>query len=318
MKMNKNNNKMIEECFKKARITDELCEISVIKYRESLKRFFRSVGDKSFADLEMKDIEDYIFKAKKRGNSNSGIVSVIYALKWAMKKLQAQCFIEKKIDLEKICKPKIKKQDVNYLTKEEIEKFIGVIKNELESSEATRKIRTMTLYVFLLETGARINEALSIKTKDIDFESREVAIIGKGSKPRKLLFYDQSEIWIRKYLKKRKGKCEYLFSTINGKSKWSYNDVGRSFQRYRKLSGITKNFTIHTFRHTFATQLLLNGVPLNQVSFLLGHANLETTMKYYIGTIKIAEARKFMKDEYFDFIPKAKANSRTFDKLVKM
>jgi integrase/recombinase XerD len=131
-----------------------------------------------------------------------------------------------------------------------------------------------------------------------------VAIIGKGSKPRKLLFYDQSEIWIKKYLKKRKDKCEYLFATINGKSKWSYNDVGRSFQRYRKLSGIIKKFTIHTFRHTFATQLLLNGVPLNQVSFLLGHANLETTMKYYIGTIKIAEAKQFMKDEYFDFVPK--------------
>ena len=79
------------------------------------------------------------------------------------------------------------------------------------------------------------------------------------------------------------------------------------FKDYRKLSGITKNFTIHTFRHTFATQLLLNGVPLNQVSFLLGHANLETTMKYYIGTIEIAEAKQFMKDEYFDFIPKAKS-----------
>ena len=304
--MNKENNKLIEECFKKARITDELCEISVIKYRESLKRFFRSVGDKSFADLEMKDIEDYIFKAKKRGNSNSGIVSVIYAVKWAIKKLQAQGFIKNKIDLDKICKPKIKKQDVNYLTKEEIEKFVSVMKKELESGEAIRKIRTMTLYVFLLETGARINEALSIKIKDIDFESREVAIIGKGSTPRKLLFYDQSEFWIRKYLRKQKRKCDYLFATISGKAKWSYNDVCRSFQRYRRLSDISKKFTIHTFRHTFATQLLLNGVPLNQVSFLLGHANLETTMKYYIGTIKIAEAKQFMKDEYFDFIPKSK------------
>ncbi len=301
---NESNKKLAEICFKKARITDELCEITVIKYRESLKRFFRSVENKSFADLEMKDIEDYIFKAKKRGNSNSGIVSIIYAVKWVLRKLQDQGFIDRKIDLDKICKPRIKKQDVNYLTKEEIEKFIEVIRNELKSGEAIRKIRTMTLYVFLLETGARINEALSVKINDIDFESREVAIIGKGSKPRKLLFYDQSEIWIKKYLKKRKGKCEYLFATINGKAKWSYNDVCRSFQRYRKLSGIAKNFTIHTFRHTFATQLLHNGVPMNQVSFLLGHANLETTMKYYIGTIKIAEAKQFMKDEYFNFIPK--------------
>ena len=294
----------MNECFQKARITDELCENSIIKYRESIKRFFKSIGEKNFSDIEMRDIDSYILKAKKRGNSNSGIVGIIYAVKWIMKKLQNQNIIENKIDLDNICKPKIQKQEVNYLTKEEIERFIRVIKSEIKSGEAIRKIRTMTLYVFLLETGARINEALSVKINDIDFKSREVAIIGKGGKPRKLLFYEQSELWIKKYLKRRKGKCEYLFATISGKSKWSYNDVGRSFQRYRKLSGIAKNFTIHTFRHTFATQLLLNGVPLNQVSFLLGHANLETTMKYYIGTIKIAEARKFMKDKYFDFIPK--------------
>ena len=297
---------MIEKCFQKARITDELCENSIIKYRESIKRFFKSIGEKNFSDIKMRDIESYILKAKKRGNSNSGIVGIIYAVKWVMKKLQNQNIIENKIDLDNICKPKIQKQEINYLTKEEIERFIRVIKSEIKSGEAIRKIRTMTLYVFLLETGARINEALSVKINDIDFKNREVAIIGKGGKPRKLLFYEQSELWIKKYLKRRKGKCEYLFATINGKSKWSYNDVGRSFQRYRKLSGIAKNFTIHTFRHTFATQLLLNGVPLNQVSFLLGHANLETTMKYYIGTIKIAEAKKFMKDEYFDFIPKSK------------
>jgi integrase/recombinase XerD len=301
---NESNQKLAEMCFQKALITDELCRNSIVKYRESLRRFFKSVGNKDFGDLEMHDIEEYILKAKKRGNSNSGISGVIYAVKWIMKKLQNQNIIENKINLDKICKPKIKKQEVNYLTKEEIEKFMSVIKKELESGEATRKIRTMALYVFLLETGARINEVLSVKINGIDFESREVAIIGKGSKPRKLLFYDQSEYWLKKYMKKQKRKCEYLFATINGKSKWSYNDVCRSFQRYRRLSGIVKNFTIHTFRHTFATQLLLNGVPLNQVSFLLGHANLETTMKYYIGTIKIAEARKFMKDEYFDFIPK--------------
>jgi len=302
--VNRENEKMIEKCFQKARITDELCENSIIKYRESIKRFFKSIGEKNFSDIKMRDIESYILKAKKRGNSNSGIVGIIYAVKWVMKKLQNQNIIENKIDLDNICKPKIQKQEINYLTKEEIERFIRVIKSEIKSGEAIRKIRTMTLYVFLLETGARINEALSVKINDIDFKNREVAIIGKGGKPRKLLFYEQSELWIKKYLKRRKGKCEYLFATINGKSKWSYNDVGRSFQRYRKLSGIAKNFTIHTFRHTFATQLLLNGVPLNQVSFLLGHANLETTMKYYIGTIKIAEAKKFMKDEYFDFIPK--------------
>lgn len=303
--MNQDNLIKIEECFRKARITGELCPNSIVKYGESAKRFFKTIGDKKFEDLELRDFENFASISIEKGNKSTGIRGVLYAMQWIISHLQKDGVITSNINFDKIIKPKIAKEDVIYLTREEINSFLAVIKKELKESEAIRKLRTMALYILLLETGARIDEALSVKIENIDFENKEIPIVGKGGKPRVLLFHSQSEKWIKKYLKKRADKCEYLFTTLCGKKKWSYNDVCRSFQRYKRLSGIRKNFTIHTFRHTFATQLLLNNVPINQVSFLLGHANLETTMKYYIGTIKKAEAKQYVQDRHFDFIPSA-------------
>lgn len=303
--MNQDNSILIEECFRKARITGELCPNSIVKYGESAKRFLKVIGDKKIEDLELRDFDNFVWLSVEKGNKSTGIKSVLYAMKWIITSLQKEGIIFNKIDFDKIIKPKIKQESVVYLTKEEIGSFLGVIEKELSVSNAIRKLRTMVLYIFLLETGARIGEALSIKIKDIDFNNQEIPIIGKGSKPRTLLFHNQSEKWIKKYLERRKDDCEYLFATLNGKNKWSYNDVCRSFQRYKKLSGIKKDFSIHTFRHTFATQLILNNVSPNNISFLLGHANLETTMKYYIGTIEKVESKKNVQDKHFDFIPEA-------------
>jgi site-specific recombinase XerD len=149
---------------------------------------------------------------------------------------------------------------------------------------------------------------LSIKIKDIDFANREIPIIGKGKIPRTLLFHEKSVYWIRKYLEKRKDSNEHLFVNRAGDNKWSYNDACRSFQRYKRLSGISKDFSIHTFRHTFATQLLFNGAKINEVSFLLGHKDLQTTMKYYIGVLNKAEIKERITDKHFDFIPESALN----------
>lgn len=303
--MEEKSHKIVEEYLKKARITDELLPNSVEKYRASIGRFMKFIGNKDFSDLEMKDIDDYIFEAKNRGNDNSGIRSVIYAVRWIIRKLQENGVVEKKIDLEKINMPKEKRKEVVYLTKEEIGKFFSVIDGEMKNGESLRKIRTMALYIFLLETGARISEALSIKIKDVDFKNREVPIIGKGEKPRTLFLHNNSVYWLKRYIEKREDQSDFLFVNRSGTDKWLYNDACRSFQRYKKLSGIKKDFSIHTFRHTFATQLLFNGAKINDVSFLLGHEDLQTTIKYYIGTVNREEVKKRVLDSHFDFIPES-------------
>lgn len=290
----------IDIYFHLALVHDELCLSSVQKYKESIQRFFKTIGDKEFSELRDKDFEEFIFLSKKKGNKASGIVGVVNAMKWILKKLQEESEIEKMINLDKIKKPKIPKRDVEYLSKGEIKRFLKVIEGDISKISG---VRAMALYMILLETGGRIGEILSIQVDEISFKRCEVPIIGKGNKPRVLLLQSQSVFWIKKYLEVRKSDCPYLFVTRNGASPWSHNDVNRSFLRLRKLSGIKKKFTIHSLRHTFATQLLQAGVPISNVQTMLGHSNLETTIKYYIGGLRMYEIKKSLRPAHFSFVP---------------
>lgn len=302
----KNNNlQLLEECFRNARITDELSDSSIEKYRDSVKKFFSVIGAKEFQQLEKRDFDDCILKMRGSGAGNSRIANVISAVKWVVKRLQEEKKIERTLDLEKVRKPKIERREVEYLTEEEITRFLDAINKDIEKGIKVRKVRIMALVVLLLESGARIGEALSIKIGKIDWDNNDIPIIGKGKKPRTLFFRDRSKYWLQKYLSIRNSDNEFLFVTQDGLAKWSQTDVGRSFRRYRDLSGIKKKFVLHTLRHTTATQLSFKGAQFNEIQALLGHTRLETTVKYYIGAVEKQRVKQIMQDKYYDFIPRS-------------
>ncbi len=301
--MSIDNLKLIEECFRQARISGELCDASILKYQDSIKKFFAVVNEKSIEDLALRDFDDFILTMRDNEASNSRIANVISAIKWLIARLQTSGAIVNTLDLEKVKKPKIDRKEVNYLTEQEIKSFTEAIENDTSKGPKIRKARFVALTMFLLQTGARIGEVLSIKISDIDRSNKEISIIGKGKKPRTLLLRPETIVYIDQYLSMRNDDSVWLFVTLDGKTVWSQTDVGRSFRRYKALSGIRKKFTIHTLRHTFATQLLLGKVPMNAVQYFLGHSNLETTMKYYIGALNKDQARQFMTDGFFKFIP---------------
>lgn len=299
--MNQYNLLKIEECFRDASVAEDLCHASMVKYTDSVKNFFSVIGDKQFEDLSVDDFKDYVLLAREKGASNARIANVISAMKWIIARLQQSGVVSKNLELDKIKKPKIDRREVAYLTETEVEMFIGAIRGDMETV-SIRKARFYALAQFLLQTGARIGEVLSIDYEKINRQAMEVSIIGKGKKPRTLLLRPETLHALDRYLDLRKDDNPALFVSLNGKSRWMQTDVGRSFRRYRKISGIKKQFTIHTLRHTFATQMLFANVPMNVVQYMLGHSNLETTMKYYIGNIEQAKAREYMQDKYFDFI----------------
>lgn len=299
------NAEILKECFQKAIITGELCDNSIAKYRDSIKKFFSVINDKKIEDLSNNDCDNFIIRMKEQGASNSRIANVISAVKWFIRKLIEKNIIIKNLDLEKIVKPRIIKKEVNYLTEQEIKIFLNAIKEEIESGgEAIRKIRAMTLSLFLLRTGCRIGEVLSINIDDIDRLNKEVQITGKGSKQRTLFLTDDVLQWIDRYLASRRDLNKPLFVSLNGKSRWKQTDVGRTFRRYKKLSGIRKKFTIHTLRHTFATQYLMRGAGINVVQTALGHSDAVTTLKYYAGAVNKVKVKEMINDKYFDFIPR--------------
>ena len=304
--MNQDNLVKIEECFRDASIDGDLCSASITKYADSIKNFFSIIGDKRLEELSVNDFKDYISLAREKGASNSRIANVISAVKWVIKKLQDGDIIPKTLDLEKVKKPKIERKEVVSLTEAEVNKFLDCILEDISKGAAIRKIRMMALIMFLTTSGSRIGEALSINISKINWEEKEIPIIGKGKKPRKVYLHERVMPWIKEYLDIRKSQHEALFLTLGGTARWSQTDVGKSFRRYRDMSGINKEFTLHTFRHSFATILAKKGVPFNVIQKLLGHSRLETTVKYYIGAVEDDAAKEAVQDRHFDFISETK------------
>jgi integrase/recombinase XerD len=302
--MDEANASLIEHFFTAVRITDELCDSSIVKYRDSIKNFLSTVGDKRLADLGNNDFALFVLKMKDSGASNSRISNVISAMKKLIEYLQKEKFIGMRINLSAIRKPKIERRTVNYLSEDEVALFLGAITRDIQKGEMIRKVRMMALAMLLLQTGARIGEALSIKIKDIDRMNMEIPIIGKGRKPRSLFLTQATLDWMDRYIAVRGSDHPALFLTLSGQSRWQQTDVGRSFRRYKNLSGIAKPIVLHTLRHTTATLLTLKGVPMNTIQHILGHERLETTIRYYIGATEKRMAKQVMQDQFYQFIPK--------------
>jgi integrase/recombinase XerD len=175
----------------------------------------------------------------------------------------------------------------------------------MATKETVKNLRFMAFTTFLLQTGARIGEVLSINIDDIDRMNKEVRVMGKGRKPRTLFLRNETLYWIDRYLSVRQDNEKALFATQDGRSRWKQTDVGRSFRKYKRLSGIKKVFVIHTFRHTFATHYLMKGAGINVVQTALGHADSVTTLKYYAAAVEKNKVKEMINDKHFDFIPKS-------------
>ena len=296
---------LAEECFRDAGLTDELCPASIKKYRGSIKNFCLVVGYRKLEDLSNEDFDQFIIRMKEKGASNSRIANIIASVKWVIVKLKKRGMILTRLNIPEIKKPRVMKKETNYLTEKEIEMFLGCIKRDMAKRQTVKNIRMMAFITILLQTGARIGEVLSINIDDIDRENREIKVIGKGRKPRTLFVRNETLYWIDAYLSVRKDSERALFATQDGKSRWKQTDVGRSFRKYKSLSGIKKEFVIHTFRHTFATQYLMKGAGINVVQTALGHSDPVTTLKYYAATVEKAKVREMINDKHFDFIPKS-------------
>lgn len=144
--------------------------------------------------------------------------------------------------------------------------------------------REKALVDFLVSTGCRISECAAVRLADIDWDDRSVIIRhGKGDKERTTYFNAESRVSLQAYLDSKKSPSEYLFSRSRapyGKvtSKALQDIIKTICSRVSDRLGV--HVTAHTFRRTMATQLIDSGMPIEEVRELLGHAKLDTTMRY--------------------------------------
>lgn len=150
--------------------------------------------------------------------------------------------------------------------------------------------RDLAIIHFLRSTACRINEACQLNIEDVDMANRRAKVYGKGAKERFIHFDEEAELYLTSYLAEREDDDPALFHGRQGRL--SPDGVRRMLKRVAAKANVAKTHP-HRFRRTQATNLLRKGMPLEKVSKLLGHDNLDTTMTYiYLDDEDIAAAYK--------------------------
>lgn len=168
-----------------------------------------------------------------------------------------------------------------------IQTFLSTLYAQKELAESKYQlrccIRDIAVIELLFATGMRISELCSLKPSDIDFESSNILIYGKGAKERIIQLGNQEVIsaliLYQETFKKDIELCGYFF--VNRlQNKLSDQSVRFMINHYAELAGISQHITPHMFRHSFATLLLEQDVDIRYIQRMLGHSSISTTEIY--------------------------------------
>ena len=180
---------------------------------------------------------------------------------------------------EGIKMPKIEKKLPNYLTDEEIDKLLDI--RLIKPIDYRNKAMLEVLYA----TGIRISELINLEFSQIDLNDCTIRVLGKGKKDRIVPIGNTAIHYLTLYLEEyrrfllKTKTSNYIFINKDG-NKISRQGFFKILKQIAKTSGIEKDISPHTLRHSFATHLLNNGADLRVIQELLGHENLVTTEIY--------------------------------------
>lgn len=149
-------------------------------------------------------------------------------------------------------------------------------------------VRDTAIIEMLYSTGCRITELVTLNRDDIDFQSKEVKLFGKGAKHRVSFLNARAELSLKNYLKTRTDNNPALFvSSKAPHERLKKFGIEKFIREMNNNISLTTYVTPHIFRHTTATMALNRGMNVVDVSKILGHAKLETTMEYITNSDNI-------------------------------
>lgn len=185
---------------------------------------------------------------------------------------------------DKIELPKTTRKQVSFLHYDEIARMLEVIPLDTEVG-----LRDRAIIELLFSSGLRISELVNLNKDHVNTKRREFMVRGKGQKDRPVFIGEATAQRVEDYLKSRFDNLPPLFlsysrnntSSMGGDyRRLSARSIQRLISRYARLAGITKHVSPHTMRHSFATDLLMNGADIRSVQAMLGHSNISTTQVY--------------------------------------
>ena len=185
---------------------------------------------------------------------------------------------------DKVELARTKRKEVTFLNAEEVERMF-----KQPDIDSVAGLRDRAILELLFSSGLRVSELVGLDRGHINIKRREFTVRGKGQKDRPIFISEAAATWIKAYLDARTDNSAPLFVRVGGTkkvdqsgnfSRLTARSIQRMVARYALLAGITKHVSPHTLRHSFATDLLMNGADLRSVQAMLGHSNIATTQIY--------------------------------------
>ncbi|MEK7447248.1 MAG: site-specific tyrosine recombinase/integron integrase [Patescibacteria group bacterium] len=194
----------------------------------------------------------------------------------------------KSLSAEKVELGTSERRQIEFLEISEVDDLLSA-PEKYPSKKEIITLRDSAILETLFSTGLRISELVSLGRDQINLERGEFTVRGKGGKDRVVFLSDNASKKIKTYLSKREDNAKPLFIHFSGIKdrlddgeymRLTPRSIQRMVARYAKLVGITKKVTPHMLRHSFATDLLINGADIRSVQAMLGHSSITTTQIY--------------------------------------
>lgn len=228
-------------------------------------RDFLNFTGKKISDINDNDIKDYLLHlAEEKKAATSTINQAINALKFYYGTILKRKFIYE------VNRPRKDRKLPIVLSQEEIAKILAVVDN----------IKHKAILMLTYSAGLRVGEVVKLKPEDIDSKRMLIHIKGaKGRKDRYTILSERALAILKEYWKQYKPEI-WLFEGARDGRYLSTRTVQAIFEHLKAKTGIRKDVTVHSLRHSFATHLLENGTDLRYIQELLGHKSSKTTEIY--------------------------------------
>lgn len=272
----------------------EYSEIAQNKSKKTLENYHHYLGrfqnffgkEKTPGDITLDKVQEYRLFLNRFADERNKTLSLktqnyhIIALRAFLKYLAKNDI--KTLAPEKIELSKIPKRTVEVISREELERIFRAV-----NSRAKNGLRDTAILETLYSTGLRVSELTKLNRDQVDLKRREFMVRGKGDKPRIVFLSEKAAEAIHSYLTLRDDNFKPLFLNnlkvailADEKRRLSTVSVESIVRKYALKAGIIKKVTPHTLRHSYATELLMNGADIRSVQEMLGHSSITTTQVY--------------------------------------
>lgn len=269
---------------------------TIENYRLYLERFLdialeiTGKDELKASDIDKELLRKYRLKLNRYSSSNGG--DGLKAITQAYHLIALRGFLKylvkrdiKSLDPSLVELPKVVRKQVTFLHYDEVEEMLDQIDLSTESG-----LRDRAIIELLYSGGLRVSELVNLDRDSINLAKKEFMVRGKGSKDRPIFISDACAERLADYLDARTDSLPALFlnnsrntqavDTSGNYRRITARSIERIVEKYARMAGITKHVSPHTLRHSFATDLLMNGADIRAVQSLLGHADISTTQIY--------------------------------------